>query len=119
MADSAHLNIDLAHSPEETAGAGDLSVPTVEVVEVVQLPERMSLHRERTRTWLAAIVLCSVPAIAVLTFALAFTRVIFSPKDLTMGDIEAFGMAMLTPVTGICGAVIGFYYSQMSVTRHS
>jgi hypothetical protein len=93
------VGIDLADQPAEVAQAQALSTPRATRFN----PERM---REGTRTVLALVILVPIP----LSIVLAWIALWQKWSGTT--EIENITIALLGTVTGLGGAILGFYFGE-------
>jgi hypothetical protein len=92
---------DLTTKPGEAAGSPDVTPPHLAYVERT---------RERMRGVLACLVLACVPMV-VLTAAVAFLMGGIEPSShFDVTAVKDFAVSVLSPVVGLSGAVLGFYF---------
>ena len=91
--------------PDVDLTADEPRIPTNQLATVGEFQRRILSTQERVRTSLAVGAFASLVAVLVFLIASVYNKI-------TVDNIEKIATVVVTPLTGIVGTIIGFYFAE-------
>ncbi len=94
--------------------------PPVSIIGTTQDEQATERQREKTRAWIAGILIGALVVIVLGTFVYVIwmsTRIAEMATDDLTNVLQTIGTTLLAPLIGVIGAVIGFYFGGQTAVQ--